>query len=138
MFWANYLHIAGLRKSRLCTCQKEKRGEKENIFLFCFEREEPLERKGREREDTDFAQYSRKQETHSTQGSMETSHSTEGSMEKSLMSESVVDAADVEETVTRVLTHFVQGGDEQTEMSVELLRGHSRSKGTLKEAWKHH
>ena len=26
------------------------------------------------------------------------------------MSESVVDAADVEETVTQVLTHFVQGG----------------------------
>ena len=38
------------------------------------------------------------------------------------MSESVVDAADVEETVTRVLTHFVQGGDEQAEMSVELLQ----------------
>ena len=28
-------------------------------------------------------------------------------METSLMSESVVDAADVEETVTQVLTHFV-------------------------------
>ncbi len=38
-------------------------------------------------------------------------------METSLMSESVVDAADVEETVTQVLTHFVQGGDEQTAMS---------------------
>ena len=38
------------------------------------------------------------------------------------MSESVVDAPDVEETVTRVLTHFVQGGDEQDEMSVELLQ----------------
>jgi hypothetical protein len=34
-------------------------------------------------------------------------------METSLMSESVVDDADVEETVTQVLTHFVQGGDEQ-------------------------
>jgi hypothetical protein len=43
-------------------------------------------------------------------------------METSLMSESVVDAADVEETVTRVLTHFVQGGGEQAEMSVELLQ----------------
>ncbi len=38
------------------------------------------------------------------------------------MSESVVDAADVEETVTQVLTHFVQGGDEQTTMSVQLLQ----------------
>jgi hypothetical protein len=43
-------------------------------------------------------------------------------METSLMSESVVDTADVEETVTRVLTHFVQDGGEQTEMSVELLQ----------------
>ena len=43
-------------------------------------------------------------------------------METSLMSESVVDAADVEETVTRVLTHFVQGGGEQAEMSVEFLQ----------------
>ena len=42
-------------------------------------------------------------------------------METSLMSESVVDAADVEETVTQVLTHFVQGGDEQAAMSVQLL-----------------
>ena len=38
------------------------------------------------------------------------------------MSESVVDVADVEETVTRVLTHFVQVDDEQAEMSVELLQ----------------
>jgi hypothetical protein len=49
---------------------------------------------------------------------METSHSTQGNMETSLMSKSIVDAADVEETVTRVLTHFVQGGGEQAEMSV--------------------
>ncbi len=42
-------------------------------------------------------------------------------METSLMSESVVDAADVEETVTQVLTHFVQGGGEQAAMSVQLL-----------------
>jgi hypothetical protein len=41
-------------------------------------------------------------------------------METSLMSESVVDAADVEETVTQVLTHFVQGGGEQASMSVQL------------------
>jgi hypothetical protein len=53
---------------------------------------------------------------------METSHSTQGSMETSLMSESVVDTADVEETVTRVLTHFVQDGGDQTEMSVEFLQ----------------
>jgi hypothetical protein len=31
-------------------------------------------------------------------------------METSLMSESVVNAGDVEESVTQVLTHFVQGG----------------------------
>ncbi len=43
-------------------------------------------------------------------------------METSLMSESVVDADDVEETVTQVLTHFVQGGDEQVAMSVQLLQ----------------
>ena len=43
-------------------------------------------------------------------------------METSLMSESVVDAADVEETVTQVLTHFVQGGGEQVAMSVQLLQ----------------
>jgi hypothetical protein len=43
-------------------------------------------------------------------------------METSLMSESVVDATDVEETVTQVLTHFVQGGDEQAAMSVQLLQ----------------
>ena len=36
-------------------------------------------------------------------------------METSLMSESVVDAGDVEESVTQVLTHFVQGGDEQVQ-----------------------
>jgi len=53
---------------------------------------------------------------------METSHSTQESMETSLMSESVVDNADVEETVTRVLTHFVQGGGEQAEISLELLQ----------------
>jgi hypothetical protein len=34
------------------------------------------------------------------------------------MSESVVDDPDVEETVTQILTHFVQGGDEQAVMSV--------------------
>jgi len=34
-------------------------------------------------------------------------------METSLMSESVVDAGDVDDSVTRVLTHFVQGGGEQ-------------------------
>ena len=33
-------------------------------------------------------------------------------METSLMSESVVNAGDVEESVTQVLTHFVQGGGE--------------------------
>jgi hypothetical protein len=43
-------------------------------------------------------------------------------METSLMSESVVDAVDVEETVTQVLTHFVQGGGEQAVMSVQLLQ----------------
>ena len=43
-------------------------------------------------------------------------------METSLMSESVVDADDVEETVTQVLTHFVQGVDEQVVMSVQLLQ----------------
>ena len=42
-------------------------------------------------------------------------------METSLMSESVVNAGDVEESVTQVLTHFVQGGDEQAAMSVQLL-----------------
>ena len=41
-------------------------------------------------------------------------------METSLMSGSVVDAGDVEETVTQVLTHFVQGGGEQAAMSVQL------------------
>ena len=38
------------------------------------------------------------------------------------MSESVVDAGYVEETVTQVLTHFVQGGNEQVAMSVQLLQ----------------
>ncbi len=42
-------------------------------------------------------------------------------METSLMSESVVNADDVEESVTQVLTHFVQGGGEQAAMSVQLL-----------------
>jgi hypothetical protein len=91
------------------------RRKRKHIYIF-FER--ASRRKDREREDTDFAQYSRKEETHSTQGSMETSHSTQGNMETSLMSKSIVDAADVEETVTRVLTHFVQDGGEQAEMSV--------------------
>jgi hypothetical protein len=44
-------------------------------------------------------------------------------METSLMSESVVNAGDVEESVTQVLTHFVQGGGEQVAMSVQLLQG---------------
>ncbi len=43
-------------------------------------------------------------------------------METSLMSESVVDTGDVEETVTQVLTHFEQGGDEQSAMSVQFLQ----------------
>ena len=43
-------------------------------------------------------------------------------METSLMSESVVDSDDVEETVTQVLTHFVQGGGEEAAMSVQLLQ----------------
>ncbi len=38
------------------------------------------------------------------------------------MSESVVNAGDVEESVTQVLTHFVQGGVEQAAMSVQLLQ----------------
>ena len=42
-------------------------------------------------------------------------------METSLMSETVVNAGDVEESVTQVLTHFVQGGGEQAAMSVQLL-----------------
>ncbi len=42
-------------------------------------------------------------------------------METSLMSESVVNADDVEESVTQVLTHFLQGGGEQAAMSVRLL-----------------
>ena len=43
-------------------------------------------------------------------------------METSLMSESLVDESDVEETVTQVLTQFVEDGDDQTVMSVELLQ----------------
>jgi hypothetical protein len=43
-------------------------------------------------------------------------------METSLMSESVVDTADVEEIVTQVLTHFVQGGGDQAAMSVKLFQ----------------
>ena len=43
-------------------------------------------------------------------------------METSLMSESVVDDVDVEESVTQVLTHFVQGGGEQVAMSLQLLQ----------------
>ena len=42
-------------------------------------------------------------------------------METSLMSESVVNADSVEESVNQVLTHFVQGGDEEDVMSVQLL-----------------
>ena len=42
-------------------------------------------------------------------------------METSLMTESVVDD-DVEETVTQVLTHFVQGGGEEAAMSVGLVQ----------------
>ena len=38
------------------------------------------------------------------------------------MSESVVNAGDVEESVTQVLTHFLQGGGEQAAMSVQLLQ----------------
>jgi hypothetical protein len=45
-------------------------------------------------------------------------------METSLMSESVVNAGDVEESVTQVLTHFVQGGGEQAAMSVQLIQEH--------------
>ena len=37
------------------------------------------------------------------------------------MSESVVNAGDVEESLTQVLTHFVQGGGEQAAMSVQML-----------------
>ena len=43
-------------------------------------------------------------------------------METSLMSESAVDADDVEETVTQVLTQFVQDGGKQIAMSVQLLQ----------------
>jgi hypothetical protein len=43
-------------------------------------------------------------------------------METSLMSESVVDTGDVEETVTQVLKHFVQGGGEYAAMSVQLVQ----------------
>ena len=38
------------------------------------------------------------------------------------MSESLVDASDVEDTVTQVLTQFVEDGGEQAAMSVELLQ----------------
>ncbi len=38
------------------------------------------------------------------------------------MSESLVDASDVEETVTQVLTQVVQDGDDEDQMSVELLQ----------------
>ena len=34
------------------------------------------------------------------------------------MSESVVNAGDVEDSVTQLLTHFVQGGGEQDAMSL--------------------
>ena len=44
-------------------------------------------------------------------------------METSLMSESLrVDSSDVEETVTQVLTQRVQDGDDEDQMSVELLQ----------------
>ncbi len=43
-------------------------------------------------------------------------------METSLISESVVDATDVEDTVTQVLTQFVQDGDEPTDMSGQFLQ----------------
>ena len=43
-------------------------------------------------------------------------------MEISLMSDSLVDESDVEETVTQVITQFVEDGDEQTAMSVEFLQ----------------
>ena len=43
-------------------------------------------------------------------------------METSLMSESLVDSSDVEETVTQVLTQCVQDGDDEDQMSVELLQ----------------
>jgi hypothetical protein len=56
---------------------------------------------------------------HSSQGSKSRSQLY---METSLMSESSVYASDVEETVTQVLTQFVQGGGEQAAMSVELLQ----------------
>jgi hypothetical protein len=56
-------------------------------------------------------------------------HSTPGSrsraeeyMETSFMSESAIDADNVEETVTQVLTQFVQDGGEQAAMSVQLLQ----------------
>ncbi len=43
-------------------------------------------------------------------------------METSFMSESAIDADNVEETVTQVLTQFVQDGGEQAAMSVQLLQ----------------
>jgi hypothetical protein len=61
-------------------------------------------------------------------------------METSLMSESVVDADDVEETVTQVLTHFVEGGVEEPAMSVQLLQEQVElhleyAAGSLKRIW---
>ena len=38
------------------------------------------------------------------------------------MSESLVDVSDVEETVTQVLTHHLQDGGDEDQMSVELQR----------------
>jgi hypothetical protein len=38
------------------------------------------------------------------------------------MSESLVDGSDVDETVTQVLTQFVQDGDDEDQMSVEVLQ----------------
>ena len=38
------------------------------------------------------------------------------------MSESLVDASDVQETVTPVLTQLVQDGGDEDQMSVELLQ----------------
>jgi hypothetical protein len=38
------------------------------------------------------------------------------------MSESQVDASHVEETVNEVLTHLVQDGDDEDQMSVQLLQ----------------
>jgi hypothetical protein len=43
-------------------------------------------------------------------------------METSLMLESLVDTSDVDETVTQVLTQFVQDGGDADQMSVELIQ----------------